>query len=280
MLTTRKVPLLLCLLCLLVRVNLATQQTLSPSELAGTYYAGHNYGGSSITLRADGSYSDNSGSCTLTTEESGTYLLTDGVLQFKILKFTGKQNGSEQEVDLFDPQARREFFGYRDDEKLEPLKTEYALLLLKWGERIYLVDEKDLGNFTSAINFGLEPRGELKSEPYYGSFYLREGDVQKEVTGRPSLPEKWLAFLLHKPVVATIVDIEEDGQERIATIDKGSRAGLKAGMKLVGKDEEPSPWTITALFSVEAKSAKMRVGPEAKVGDKLSTKYERKDLDQ
>jgi len=278
MVTTRKVPLLLCLICLLIRVNLATQQTLSPSELAGTYYAGHNFGGSSITLKADGSYSDSSASCTFTTEESGTYLLSDGVLQFKILKYTGKQNGSEQEVDLFDSQARREFFGYRDDEKVVPLKTEYALLPLKWGERIYLVDEKDLGNFTSAINFGLEPRSEMRSEPYYGSFYLRQGDEQKEVSGSPPLPEKWLALLLSKPVTATIVGIEGDGQERVATINKGSRAGLKVGMKLIGKDEEPSPWSATGLFSVEAKSAKMRVGPESKIGDKLTTKYERKDF--
>lgn len=278
MVTKRKVPLLLCLICLLIRVNLATQQTLSPSELAGTYYAGHNFGGSSITLKADGSYSDSSGTCTFTTEESGTYLLSEGVLRFKILKYTGKQNGSEQEVDLFDSQARREFFGYRDDEKVVPLKTDYALLPLKWGERIYLVDEKDLDNFTSAINFGLEPRSEMRSEPYYGSFYLRQGDEQKEVSGSPALPEKWLAFLLSKPVIATIVGIEGDGQERVATINKGSRAGLKVGMKLIGKEEEPSPWSITELFSVEAKSAKMRVGPESKVGDKLTTKYERKDF--
>lgn len=97
------------------------------------------------------------------------------------------------------------------------------------------------------------------------------------ISGSPSLPEKWLALLLRKPVTATIVSIEEDGQERVATIDKGSRAGLKVGMRLIGQNEEPSPWSVSELIVVEEKSAKLRVGPASKVGEKLTTRYEPRD---
>jgi hypothetical protein len=271
-------PLLSCLVLLLLAVDASARQTHSPDELAGTYYAGHRFGGSAIDIKADGSFSIKSSSCTFTTEESGTYLLSDGAVHFKTLKHVGRQHSGEQEVDLFDDQSRKEFFGYRGDEKVEPLKTERSLPLVKWGGRIYLVAESDLSNFTHAVNLGLEPRADLSSEPYYGSFYLREGDLQKEVGGSPSLPEKSRALLLAKPLTATIVSIEEEGDERTATINRGSKAGLKVGMRLIGKDEEPTPWGGTEVIATEAKSARVRVGSESKVGDKLTTKYERKDL--
>ena len=278
MIPSIKASLLSGAMLFLLAVNTAAQPTPSPAELAGSYYAGHRFGGSSISLKADGTYSDNSSSCTFTTEESGTFLISDGAVHFKILKYTGRQNGGEQEADLFEPQARKEFFGYRDNEEVTPLKTDYTLLPVMWGERIYLIGEKGLGDFANAINLGLEPRGEMSSEPYYGSFYLRQGDEQRDVSESPSLPKEWLTFLLRKPVTATIVSIEGDGRERTATINKGRRAGLKVGMRLIGKDEEPSPWSPTELISVEERSATIQVGPESKVGDKLTTKYERKDI--
>jgi hypothetical protein len=265
-----------CLVLLLLAVGASARQTESPSELAGTYYAGHRFGGSAVELRGDGSYSIKSSSCTSSTERSGTFAFSDGALRFKMLKFVGRPHGDGQEVDLFDDRARREFFGYRRDEKAEPLETESSLSLVRWGGRIYLVGEDDLSNFTHAVNLGLEPRAHLSSEPFYGSFYLREGDLRKEVGGSPSLPERWLGLVLKRPVTATIVRVEVAGDETTATINRGSKSGLRVGMRLLAKDEDPSPWGGSKVVSTGAKTARVRVVSESKVGDKLTTKYEPK----
>jgi hypothetical protein len=265
---------LLFVVCLVFTVNLSAQQILTASELAGTYIAGHNFGGSSINLQADGTYSQESGACTMSTKESGTYFLSDGVVRFTILKYTGVQFSDEsKEIDLLNPEARKEFFGYRDDEKVEPLKTEFTLLPVKWSERVYLIDESDLRDFSNAINLGLEPRTELSSEPYYGSFFLRESDLQKSVSGKPQLPAEWRTFLLSKPVTAKIVAIETQAKTQIATINRGSQDGLKVGMKLLVKEQEPSLWSrVGEILSVEKRTAKVQV-EDLKVGDILNSKY-------
>ena len=128
-------------------------------------------------------------------------------------------------------------------------------------------------DFSNAINLGLEPRNELRSEPYYGQFYLRESDLSKSVSGKPSLPTEWQSFILSKPVTAKIVAVEPQGKTKIATINKGSRDGLKVGMKLLVKEQEPSPWGKEGeILSVEERTAKVQV-EDLKVGDILSSKY-------
>jgi len=265
---------LLFIVCLGFTTNLSAQQVLSASELAGTYVAGHNFGGSSINLQADGTYSRDSGACTMATKESGKYFLADGVIHFTILKYTGVQFSDEsKEIDLLNPEARKEFFGYKDDEKVDPLKTEFSLLVVKWGERVYLIDESDLRDFSNAVNLGLEPRPELRSEPYYGSFFLREGDLQKNVSGKPSLPSEWQTFLLSKPVTAKIVSLEAQDKTQVATINRGSQDGLKVGMRLLVKKQVPFLWSSGGeILSVEKRTAKVQV-QDLKVGDILSSKY-------
>jgi len=265
---------LLFAVCLVFTVNLSAQQILTPTELAGTYIAGHNFGGSSINLQADGTYSRESGACTMATKESGQYLLSEGIIRFTMLKYTGVQfSDQSKEIDLFDSEARKEFFDYRDDEPVEPLKTESTLLAIRWGERVYLINESDLRDFSNAINLGLEPRTELRSEPYYGSFFLRESDLKKSARGKPSLPAEWQTVLLSKPVVAKIVSIEIQDRIQIATVNRGSEDGLKVGMKLLVKEQEPSPWSsVGEILSVEKRTANVQVH-DSKVGDILSSKY-------
>lgn len=263
----------LLITCLIGTATVSAQQTLTISDLAGTYSAGHNFGGSSITLEADGTYFQNSGACTMAIKESGTFVLVDELVRFTILKYTGvKFSDESKEYDLFDAQARKEFFDYRD-EKVEPLKTEFTLLPVKWGERIYLLDKDDLQNFANAINLGLEPRTEMRSEPYFGSFFLRESDLAKSVSGKPSLPAEWQSFILTKPITAKIVALEDQDKTKVATINKGSRDGLKVGMKLLAKGEEPSPWSKTGeILLVEEGTAKVQVN-DLKVGDIINSKY-------
>lgn len=244
---------------LLATQALAQQQECTPNKLAATYAAGHNFWGSFLTLTADGQYSKRSYDCTTEYFESGTYAISDGVLHFTVFKRTAKPNGGEVETDL-----------------LTESPKEYKLLPIKWSDRIYLVFDDDLSNFANAINLGLEPRSQVNSEPYYGAFYLRTGDEKKKVSGNPTLSEKWNSFLLNRPVIATIIYVEGEAKDRIGIIDKGSKNGLKVGMRLIAKDEEPSLWIVTEIVSIEERSAKVRLSSDVKIGDQLSTKYKRR----
>lgn len=246
-------------------------------QFAGSYSFSWSFGGSSIKLNADGTFQEDSGSCTFTTQQSGTYVYSDGTLKFKIAKYTGKQNYDAKEVDLFDAKLRRQFFGYPEDAKDEPMETEFALHPVTWGERIYLIYESDLDDFTDAINFGLEPRDFSPQDIYYGSFLLRDGDEEKKAKGVPALPTKFADRLLSKPITATIVSVETAGKEQVATIDQGRLAGVKVGVRFVGKDQQPEPWSKEGVvLSVDDTSARVRASGRL-VGEVLTTKAERKD---
>ena len=92
---------------------------------------------------------------------------------------------------------------------------------------------------------------------------LRKGDEQKKVKGQPSIPKEWLAFLLPKPVTTTVISIQESKKAAfvatsIVTVNKGRRDGLKVGMRLVAKGEEPSTSLGSEVISVEEKTAKVK----------------------
>lgn len=279
---------LLCLAVLLPAVPTPAQHEGVFKKFAGTYVTGHGYGGDSLTLEADGHFSKRGGSDDGTQiSTSGTYVLSDGRLRFIIVKHTGRLGSEGKEFNLLDPNDRKEMFGNSDAGEIE---REFDMLPLQWSGRIYLLHERDLSDFANAVNLGIEPRTTLisnnYSSPWYGSFYLRSGDEQKKVTGNPSLPEQWLSFLLSKPVTAKVISIEEIKKDRwnttfTGTINKGSRDGLKVGMRLLTEDEDPSPWGGTEVISAAEKTAKIRtqlVRSELKVGDKISSRYEPKDL--
>lgn len=248
-------------------------QQITADELMGTYGIGHRYGASFLTLEADGKYINKAGDCTTEYFDSGTYSLSDGVLNFTILKQTAKQRGQKKAINLLDPKSRKKFYGDMDDGKIN---REFKLVPIKWSGRMYLIYEDNLNDFVNAINFGIEPRSDLMSEPYYGSFYLREGDEEKKVIGKPQIPASWLDFLLENPITALITEIEIDGKIRTATLNKGSKDGLKIGMRLLSKDEAPSPWRVVEIISVQENSSKVRIYSDLKAGDILSTKYEPK----
>ena len=245
---------------LLATQALAQQREFTPNELAANYIMGHNFFSSFLSLAADGQYSKEWRDCTTQYFESGTYVISGGLLHFKVLKRTAKSNGGEVEKDLLDPNEK-----------------EYQLLPIKWSDRIYLVIDDELSEFANAINLGLEPRSQFISDPYYGGFYLRTGDEKKKVSGNPTLPGKWISFLLSRPVTATVTNIQREAKDMIGVINKGSKMGLKVGMRLLAKDEEPSLWVVTEIVSVEERSAKVRLASELKIGDQLTTKYMRRD---
>jgi hypothetical protein len=275
----------LCLTVLLSAVQSEARQPLTQSRLAGTYVVGHEFGGSSLTLESDGRFSGEGGSDDGTvSSESGTYVLSEGFLRFTLTKSVGKRGDGKKERNLLDPEERKELFSGGT----AAIVREFKMLPVTWSDRIYLIYENDLKDFANAINLGLEPRMSLTSqpfgEPYYGSFYLRRGDEQKKVTGHPSLPKEWLAFLLRKPVTATVISVQESKKATyvatsVVTVNKGSGDGLRVGMRLVVKGEEPSTSLGAEVISVGERTAKVKsvqVYDLLKVGDRLSTRYEPK----
>jgi hypothetical protein len=166
-----------------------------------------------LTLNADGHYQIKSGDCTTERAESGVYVFYGGSIRFTILKLMGKQRGDGKEMNLLDTKERKRFYG--SDGVGGVISPEFELLPIRWSGRIYFMAKDELSSFANAINLGLEPRGEVISEPYYGQFYLREGDEQKKVDGSPRLPEKWNSFLLTKPVVANVLETEGNEEARI-----------------------------------------------------------------
>ncbi|MDQ3746938.1 MAG: rod shape-determining protein MreC [Acidobacteriota bacterium] len=277
---------LLCLAGLLTAVQSPAKQEEVFKKFAGTYVTGHEFGRDSLTLEADGRFSEGSGSDDGTqVSTSGTYNLSNGRLHFIIAKQTWKRGSEGREFNLLDPKERKEIPGGEGDGEIQ---REFEMLPVEWSGRIYLLYEEDLKDFANAVNLGIEPRATLISysymSPWYGSFYLRSGDEQKKVTGNPPLSKQWLSFLLSKSVTATVISIEETKKYEFsttftATINKGTRDGLKVGMRLLTKDEEPSRWGGTQVISVEEKTAKIRtelVRSELKVGDKINSRYEPK----
>ncbi|HEY0761113.1 MAG TPA: hypothetical protein VGD61_01955 [Pyrinomonadaceae bacterium] len=264
----------LCLSFFLVAIfaiDGSAQPQSTANKFVGTYVIGHRFGSSALTLQADGTYVMKSSDCTLEYVQSGTYTTSSEVLHFKTVTYVAKGHGSEHEINLLDPIERKAVYG-RNSDGIQ-MDMEFELLPIRWSDRIYMIYRDDLSNFVNAVNFGLEPRSELGSEPYYGSFFLREGDQQKKVSAAPKIPDKWRSVLLSRPVVATIVALRGDEKGTLATLNKGTKSGLRVGMRLLTEDEEPSPWSRAEIVSVTTKSAIMRSSGRLMVGDKLSTKY-------
>ena len=109
--------------------------------------------------------------------------------------------------------------------------------IIRWGDRTYLVPSGEMIAFCNYINQGSEPRAGA-----HGSVFLKDGDWNQEAAGRPTLPARFLAFLLAKPVRARIVS--SDGAH--GTIDAGRRAGLRVGMVLTLQDGSVDQVRVTS----------------------------------
>lgn len=246
-------------------------------ELVNTFTSGHRFGGSSITIGAEGTYKTEASDCTTEYFSSGKYTFAENLLSFSELRRKWQRHGFDEQDwnrrSAEEKELTKDFFG--QTEFAEGSKI-FKMVPVRWAERLYLIYEGELENFCHAINFGIEPRLELSSEPHYGSFYLRVGDEFKDVTGMPDLPEKWLEMLLRKPVSAKVIKIEKgEADEMIVTINKGSVAGLKVGIRLLFGNQEPSFWNSATVISVEKRSARLSTTLKTEVGDVLNSRFTR-----
>jgi hypothetical protein len=102
---------------------------------------------------------------------------------------------------------------------------------VRWGDRRYLIPEKERLVFCSIVNQGDVPKY-MRSGP----FSLRDTNRGKPPEGRPEVPREWASFLLPKPVTGTITELLEN---QVAIMDVGAKDGLKAGMVFVREKNEP-----------------------------------------
>jgi hypothetical protein len=246
---------------------------LTAEEVVGSYGYSSQWAGSARTFAAGGKYSQNGGSCTHTSLYEGTYEVAGGRVVIRVNSRRQWPNGNPEAAEEIKPEE-----GETWDDKPE------QLLPVRWGGRLYLMDEDDLRGFCNAVNAGFEPRGGEDDPNYspllrgvhFGSFYLREGDEKKKVTGEPELPGGWRRFLLKEPVEGLVLSV--GGGEGEAVVNVGARKGLRPGMLLFivsdGQDLPPEFPDGMQVLSVEEETAKVRGLKRAKVGDKVSTRFE------
>jgi len=263
--------------------NIYAQDQPIFKKYAGKYITGHDYGGGSITLKEDGTFSEGSGSDDGTSvSSSGKYRYSDGFIICSVMRRYGTRMGDETKLNLLDPDDLQK---WSPAAKPEEIEKEFRLVPIEWSGRIYLLYEDDLKNFANAVNLGIEPRPTLRAisdvYPWFGSFYLRIGDQNKPALGRPSLPKEWLSFLLKRPLTARVIKVESIekktyGTVGVVVINKGATDGLKVGMQLLAKKEVPSLWYGSRVISVDRSSARVKanMNDSLKVGDILRTRYE------
>ncbi len=264
-------PIFFLLFALLLAIaaggSVSAKQTI-PNELLGSYLFRFEWGGTRITLKRDSSFTMETSSCTAVSTQSGPVSYSDGMLFFTTLKFTTRNYGpDEKEIDLTKRKNRKKFLD--TDEPFEP--DIFEIRVVRWGDRIYLADFKEFGSFIEAINLGFEPRTVDGYRALYGHIFLREGDEKKAAGGLPAIPTEYLSMLLPEPINATVISIETISGETIATLDRGSDAGLRKDLTLV-LDDENFHFQGHPVVSVTNNSARVRAYGDIKVGDQLSTR--------
>ena len=120
-------------------------------------------------------------------------------------------------------------------EGFEGIASEF--ILIRWGDRKYLVPANAVVGFCNDVNSGREPR----KQPH-GRFLLRRGDETKKSSGSPAVPPEFQAYLIKQPIEASITQIGKtstrpsraDFQFKDTTVTRnaGEKQGLHPGMEL------------------------------------------------
>jgi hypothetical protein len=115
-------------------------------------------------------------------EIAGEYYLGEGLGVNRTLVITPDGTFSHRLSDCMGTYARvAGRASLRGGELVLELTPETRFIPVRWGGRLYLISPDRLAGFTNAINQGYEPRSYA-----HGSVYLRKGDWDKPVTGRPA----------------------------------------------------------------------------------------------
>jgi hypothetical protein len=115
----------------------------------------------------------------------------------------------------------------------------YDLVVIHWSSRTYLVPARSLADFASAVNLGVEPRHSV-SMLDGGSGYLRDGDEEKPVMGRPPLPPSFRKYFIDHEITAKILRVGKPFKESKyflpIQLNVGSVQGAIYGMQFRPRD--------------------------------------------
>ena len=125
---------------------------------------------------------------------------------------------------------------YEQPNDQESLGLAEHVLPVAWGDRMYMLSEKELPAFVSAVNLGDEPRKAAQ-----GSFFMREGDERHRVYGMPVLPTAQQSLIREVPLEVGVVSANRLHDNRTdpfvcryrLELDHGANDGLAVGMKLL-----------------------------------------------
>ena len=124
------------------------------------------------------------------------------------------------------------------EEVLPSYSTE--LLPILWSERHYLIPADEIVEFINYVNISYEPSFAFAG--LSNNFFLKKGDIEKKVVGKPNIPEQYRSYLLEKPIkgkITTVKDskLEQDGnrQQRNTQVilNVGRNNGVFEGMKFL-----------------------------------------------
>jgi hypothetical protein len=214
---------------------------LTAEAIAGEYSAGNAMdGGTTYTLTRDNRFTFCFFSDAGQGLETGTFAIVDGIIEFRVLKVEINRNGDGEPI---------------PHKKMHPIR---------WGTRIYLIEDSEMARFCMEVNLGSEPESHADGIFHVESIKRKNKDSSEVIEikskakpmGLPDVLGAWKSHLLKKPVEGKIT---ETLPENRAKVDLGSADGLIKGMILlvdhqkVNRDKHP--YGIARVLSVEDHSA-------------------------
>lgn len=132
-----------------------------------------------------------------------------------------------------------------------------VLVPVSWGQRLYLVPQKDMVGFLNQINRGAEPvqKGNV------GQYFLREGDWDRPADGKPDLPPDLKQRILEKPLMGGVTG--KDPRDRWV-MNLGQNHGVYDGMELSAWAPDGSNFVTVKVTQtgVDSSAIKLLDSPE------------------
>jgi hypothetical protein len=214
------------------------------NDIAGEYSVSGGFGGSKLTIRADGTFERERRSDAIDMCTGGRWR-------------DGGTVGREGDYIVVTPDPTT--FTILSGETLGP--EIYAPA--RWGDRKYLIEESSLLDFCNYFNSGQLESAHLRW-PYHSR---NDGPIP---AGVPSVPHGWEGWLLPRPIVATVSAVGDD----LSLIVSSPRVRrLKAGMLLHGQAPGAAgSWRVTEVRAHSARAIPLGSAHQASRGDKVSSR--------
>lgn len=189
-----------------------------PKGVAGAYYQGYGRGWNLyLSILADGRYSLISSTCT----------------------------GVDHRESGFVQESKGQYVLSPSESGQPSIKIKRNFVLIRWGQRHYLIPPDDMKEFREEIINGREPRDEV-----HGSFYLRTPIAPAD--GLPDSPLSWANVLREGLLLGRVTAVSTVGLAKVgrATVNLGAKEGIRKGDVLTVQRHSPSYFRRLLVVSV------------------------------